>query len=108
LSPVDVLRKAKALIEEKGWHQGAYQGPTGCLCVRGACYAAAGLDLASPEFDSAAAMDAETAQYLLGEQVDVHLLGSLAAWNDRPGRTKEEVIAAFDKAIALAEQEASS
>lgn len=27
------------------------------------------------------------------------------AWNDAPERTKEEVLAAFDKAITLAEQE---
>lgn len=30
----------------------------------------------------------------------------LAAWNDTPGRTKEEVLTALDGAIALAEQEA--
>lgn len=30
---------------------------------------------------------------------------SLSAWNDAPNRTKEEVLAAFDKAILLAEAE---
>lgn len=29
--------------------------------------------------------------------------GSIAAWNDEPGRTLEEVLAAYDKAIAVAE-----
>lgn len=29
---------------------------------------------------------------------------SIADWNDEPGRTKEEVLEAFDKAIALAKE----
>jgi hypothetical protein len=29
---------------------------------------------------------------------------NVVEWNDAPGRTKEEVLAAFDKAIALAQK----
>jgi hypothetical protein len=42
VEPGELLHKAKALIIERGWTRGLYEGPGGCLCAKGALYVAAG------------------------------------------------------------------
>ena len=37
---------------------------------------------------------------VLRRVIDLGAYGCIAEWNDAPGRTKEEVLAAFDRAIA--------
>lgn len=80
------LRKARALVV-RGWWQGAWSnfaerpdGNPDCFCAWGAL-AEAGL------------RDYVT-EYPDGETV------GLVTWNDRPGRTKAEVVAMFDNSIA--------
>ncbi len=70
--------EAANLIEEKGWCQGALRTQGGAHCVLGA------LIEASPSFDL------KPLQALIGD--------SVAIWNDKPERTKEEIIAALRKA----------
>jgi hypothetical protein len=81
----EILKLAKQRIEKYGWIQGNF-GDEQC----GFCSAGAFLDI-----------------YANGEKVETYwarlklqrLVGALLSWNDAPGRTKEEVLAAFDKAI---------
>jgi hypothetical protein len=96
----DKLRKAKALIE-RGWTQGAFarrangrvigyeSDDASCFCIAGA------LMRVTPLIS-----DFERLCHPL-----TRATGSprLDHWNDAPGRTQAEVLAAFDKAIELAE-----
>lgn len=94
-----LLRKAKHLIETVGWYQGALahrdtKDQIVGYCAMGAiCYANGKTDYdlirsAKNLLRKGAGLDPDT---LLG--VD---------WNDDGSRTKEEVLKAFDAAIALA------
>lgn len=96
----ETLRKAKDLIEQ-GWIQNRFEEPKykktffGLLtrldgksyCMLGAINAVAFGSLRS------------RTEYFLREAVTYDIIG----WNDTTGRTKEQVLAAFDKAIAFAE-----
>lgn len=96
---IEVLKESRALIE-KGWcqihtavnHSGqsTWTGcPTACKwCAFGAVMAVTG-DWNKP--------------YAILRDLTV---GSLAEWNDAPGRTQAEVLDLFDRAIAKAESEA--
>lgn len=96
----DLLDKAADVIIERGWHQGDYQKPGGeAVCAMGALFAAAarsprtaGLNTADPR--SAAAVAATCLKRHLGIE------SSLPAWNDSPGRTEDEVLAALRECAA--------
>lgn len=103
MTPVEVLRKAKGLLEERGWTQHVYVDESGCYCVRGACYAAAGCEVWPLTVSAGDQPAAETAQYILGEVTGCNLLNSVGSWNDYEKRTKSQVMAAFDQAISRAE-----
>lgn len=105
MTPVEVLKKAKALIEERGWCRREYKDTRGCYCSLGACYVASGY-----EVEGASVLhDGDVTAYATAEKALERAIDSaVIRWNDSPGRTKDEVLAAFDKAIALAEQETSS
>jgi hypothetical protein len=90
----DKLREARALIE-RGWCQGDYVCGTS-VCVYGAIQATLYGD---PE-DCSVTADEEEVVVLLKEATGS---AALVQWNDCPGRTQAEVLAAFDKAIQLAE-----
>ncbi len=95
----EVLRKARA-VEEQGWTQGAIarnvdaemvdpdDDDAVCWCAMGA------LIVAEPNFDRL--LDA---LYVLRSSTN----GYVDLFNDAPGRTQQEVIAAFDRAIAAEE-----
>ncbi len=96
----DILRAGKANIETKGWVQGdeeAFDGKNGC-CVG---TSVSGRNLPG-EFDLERSLDA-LRLFKIANGIDLDL--GVGDWNDFPARTKEEVLTAFDKAIALAEQE---
>jgi hypothetical protein len=115
LSPVDVLRKAKALIEERGWCKGRFVEDDGSCCVEGAVLLASGYPEAKlsptrppqereePYLRFAKMAEARILSRAVGRASDV-----IWAWNDRQGQTKQDILAGIDRAIALAEQEASS
>lgn len=84
----DKLREAKALIE-RGWCQGRMATGDGRVCIRGAILGA---------FTEEA--EERRADALLKKAAGFS--GYLGDWNDLPGRTQAEVLAAFDKAIELA------
>jgi hypothetical protein len=96
------LREAKTLIK-RGWTQGDYV-VSGCFCASGAIskvtvgYQNEGdgdIPEQDPEFRSTIAA--------LGKVVNCNHAYEIARWNDAPGRTKAQVIDAFNKAIELAE-----
>lgn len=102
-SPVEVLQKARALLE-KGWCQGvAARTDKGTsvsprnrhatsFCVYGSL-CCAGYE---ENMDLHAAID----DIMFG-RLEVYSFG---AWNDAPGRTQEEVLTLMDRAIDLARQ----
>lgn len=87
----DVLRRAKEVLLERGWCQGAYgsdlTGETGSVCLIGAVNVARG----------GTAYDIDTGDPVL---VRLCMAGYGQSWNDMPGRRFAQVIDAFDKTIA--------
>lgn len=92
----DILRAGKARIEDRGWGRGdGCSPPRGCYCVLTAIGGDEG------DFHYGAIRLFERANGIGPTESGISVIG----WNDAPGRTQEEVLAAFDKAITLAEQE---
>lgn len=101
----DDLRKARALVE-KGWTQRAMArdesrrrvnavDPTACRwCAVGSVVSV-----------TAARFDARYAKLIYAVKHAAGAAFTLASWNDAPCRTQAEVLAAFDRAIELAEQQ---
>jgi hypothetical protein len=97
MTTVQVLRRALELLTTVGWGRASWGGPgQGCYCAAGACNAAA-TDWAHVK--NLASADAQAA---LERAVGVRP-GMLIPWNDHRGRTKDEVVAAFERAIAAEE-----
>lgn len=103
VSEIEVLREARRLIAEVGWTQGTFARNAGgadvsprspqatCFCAAGAIIRANdGCDMgfSSPGISAV--------EHVIDERW-------IDAWNDREERTRDEVLAAFDRAIQLAE-----
>jgi len=85
----ETLRAARVELERRGWCQRfIFDRPTGRCCLMGALSLAAKDDL-----------DDRLAWRALTDVAGVRI----TAWNDRPGRTVEDVYALIDKAIAAQE-----
>jgi len=109
MTTAELLRRAKSLLEERGWTQGVYarvgdrpchpwaDNPTS-FCSAGAVMAASQC-VAQDGYSHLAEKAVIALQGAIG--------GTVAFFNDAPGRTKDEVLAAFDRAIEIAEREAS-
>lgn len=89
----EVLLAARAIIEDR-WCQGTVRRelPDGTTqhCIVGAIWQAA------PTSRAASARGA--VEGLLSLRAGVSL-GALHTWNDKPGRTRDEVLALFDSAL---------
>lgn len=99
----DILRAGKANIERLGWAQGddavfIEGSPHGC-CVATSMGVYAGVNFGELSMDA-------TLVFKRANGIDKN--NGVGNWNDDPARTKEEVLTAFDKAIALAEQESAA
>lgn len=88
----DLLVFGKSRIEQYGWIQHRFGTKAVGFCMAGSMIPDGGR---VSEFANAAD---QCLRKVIGEN-------SIGKWNDMPGRTKEEVLEAFDKAIALAEKE---
>lgn len=87
----EVLKAARALVTE-GWTQFSSRAVIDgqdCYCVMGALNSAA---------RTLGAMDA--VHLAIQRALGIIGTGAVTTWNDAPGRTQAEVLAAFDKAIA--------
>lgn len=107
------LRNAADVIERDGWHQGAYfqpedgNGSGGCrVCASGAINTAVHGFAWPPIFDTSERERADAAWYAASTFADGPW-GSIVLWNDEPGRTAEEVIAALRGAADKLEAEAA-
>lgn len=95
MTPREVLLKAAALVE-RGWCQGHYalddhgnpalvEDDASCFCAEGAIIAAGRTDSGSDFMETVR---------VLGRAIGVHE-SKIIAWNDAPGRTQAEVVAAL-------------
>jgi hypothetical protein len=105
----EVLTAARWMIENVGWCQGSYYiskdevgcfnpsfemgnaSNVSCMCASGAVY----LVEATKELQN------QSLDFLWGT-IGVGTEVSVPDWNDQPKRTKEQVLAAFDRAIEKA------
>lgn len=81
---------------ERGWCQGSY-AKGDAVCMEGAVGRRNGYCLSSVIKH---AIDRLRANAISSMKRSFELPTELTTWNDAPGRTKEEVLAAFDRAIA--------
>lgn len=95
MTAAEVLRRARALLETRGWTQHTYEGCTGRLCSVGALNRAV---------DDRLTLERLHAEWFLERQLGPN--GDLLEWNDATDRTAVQVLMAFDIAVALAESEA--
>ena len=93
MTPHEILRQAKAMILRCGWVQVTF-ADAGGLCPIGAIH----------RVPQSALRDQDTAKqlYAVAVGIDGECPWNVIGWNDAPGRTPEEVLEAFDRAIALA------
>lgn len=110
---MQLLEKALAVLERDGWAAGRYIQDDGRKCALGALGAASGRDVRSginmlvcvPYYIPGA----QEALRRLADEVDPPIsteylritqpVGRIIAWNDREGRSYEDVVLAFKKAI---------
>ena len=100
ITVLEVLVRARANVK-KGWCQEssakdtygfsvAYWQPEACFwCIMGAIWKACG---------SIDAIHGEKAEAVIRDILDEKYISQ---WNDKPGRTKQEVLDLFDKAISI-------
>lgn len=88
---IEMLRVARALIETRGLARGRIEDHEGRLCTVGAITRQS--RICAPAMNQA--LD------YLAKAIPADPL-AISAWNDVPGRTPADVIAAYDRAIDLA------
>lgn len=100
-SVIAILHAARARVAS-GWCQGNAAMRDGTLCM----FDDANQWCASGALYAARRATGEREAWHRGAVFLRQAIGSeITRWNDRQGRTQAEVVAAFDRAIALAEQE---
>ena len=102
-SVVEHLKKARSLVEQ-GWTQVLNRVPgrdTTYFCAVGALRCA---DLDDPMDSTMRLPNWESWDSIYAARYMEGVVGDIATWNDDPERTQEEVLLAFDRAIALAEK----
>lgn len=98
MTTVEVLRAARELLVTKGWGQKFFENKkTGCFCVIGA------LNEVSGGHSHVTRGPSYAAGLTLARAVGLSDRSRLLTWNDSWARTKDEVLAAFDRAIAAEE-----
>lgn len=104
MTVAEALIEAKRLVVDVGWTQGAYKrydefGAPSCYCAMGALSEV--MRKAKTQGDAMAAVYGATA---LSKNIAPGRVTQILSWNDTAGRCKEDVIAAFDRAIASLEK----
>jgi hypothetical protein len=101
------LRAAAEVLRRDGWTQGDLGTCDGPKCAVGAAYyvASDGAEVVYEFFRSDAVRRAEQIADLVADEIGVER-SELPNWNDEPGRTADEVIAALEAAADAAEAQA--
>lgn len=95
----NILKKAKALIQTHGWQQDNYGDASCGFCALGAIRVATSGSVNVPYDDN-------YGTYYDARMIFRHTIGGpIPSWNDTAGRTKEDVLEAFDKAIELSRKQ---
>jgi len=96
MTTLDILKAARERLVKDGWAQGHFTNVDGEHCMLGAV-----MEVVPVDADGYSEADHYThARYELGKAVGTQ---NLLEWNDYPGRQVDEVLVAFDKAIATLE-----
>lgn len=101
MSVLDVLVRARDLLEQRGWCQGVAENTSGAHCAAGALQKVTRNPWEPGRY--AAAYKALLAVLPQPPKLLVPIAYAaepLTYYNDEPGRTKAEVLALFDAAIA--------
>ncbi|MCW2900031.1 MAG: hypothetical protein JWO67_2296 [Streptosporangiaceae bacterium] len=94
------LRAAADVLRRDGWTQGSYHGPGGCHCALGALVVATTGEELDPDEDP----EVWSVRYSGAVEVlEKYTKRHTPQWNDAPGRTADEVIAALLAAADAAE-----
>jgi hypothetical protein len=101
LTVPEIRRRAAELIEERGWHQGDWTGADGSICLNAALLLAVHPqhNFVNPEWPDVtlAVHEAVLGELEVWERAEYR--DSLADWQDAPGRTVDEVLAALLRGI---------
>lgn len=102
ITPQSLLKRAAAIITERGWYQGHYIDDQGqCVCPLGALHIAyaEALGLRNPARHVGSWPEGSRPDPLQeavnGLQDSISTRDWVADWNDAPGRTKEDVLSAL-------------
>lgn len=95
MKPSEVIREARSILFERGWHQGGYQGRDGSVCVEGAC-------LLALETLPGALSEADTLSTI--RAVLPSSFCAVFLWNDDEDTTFSDVIDVLDRAEKIAEE----
>lgn len=87
MTPVDVLRAAREKVLDR-WGRGTTYHESRDVCALQAI---------------ALSADSSEASWRAGQLLRDVIGENIMKWNDAPGRTKEQVLAAFDRAITTGE-----
>lgn len=105
-----VFKRAADVIRTRGWNQGDFEDSHGCVCTLGALnltlFNAARLgDVVTKSNLSYAEMYDEREPYAIQIRNGLGItgdgwMGTIADWNDKRGRTEQEVIDLFERLAA--------
>lgn len=102
MTPEQVLERAADLIEERGWAQGQYEDPDGCLCTIGAVRVAIAGSVNLNDFTPDQGRLLKRCWPVLDERIAAtnpdNWVGPyrgpvVADWNDTYAKTADEVVA---------------
>lgn len=103
MSLAEMLLRAAGIVRERGLYQNGYRNDAGACCMLGACLEALGAGWYLCKLTRAWQPTIPEPQDLLDLLRKAIGVGRVPDWNDAPGRTADEVIAALEKAAELAE-----
>jgi hypothetical protein len=98
-TPASLLNRAADILDERGWFQGNYMSPDGCVCALGSLHLAANELVGAPNRATfATGPEFEAALDRIYGALQSDSMDSIADWNDSEGRTKDEVQAMLRRA----------
>lgn len=93
MTPTELIHEAADVIRERGWVQHRIRDEKGRVCAVGAIDT-----VAAPLWPTGTGVRRAALRLLRLTADSSGRVYSLTSWNDRPGRTKEEVLALFEQA----------